>query len=214
VIDGAPRIVNARGVPGTASAIVADANGTRYLLTCYHVLFGADAKPGEPIWLGDMRTRVRIGVSTRGQLGRVTYGGEHYFIDVGIAELAADVPAEIAEALVSATAATGVGSARPGTRVSKHGPISGLTSGVVAAIDHFEQPHVGGRSYQASHQLLIHGDDAELGFSVAGDSGAAVRDRDGRLVGVLWGSNASGDGVASPIVPALDHLAVKICEAS
>jgi len=204
----AVRLINARGVPGAAAAVVVDRDGARHLLSCYHVVFGEGAVAGDRVVASvDDAAPLPVGRGERGQLGRVTLDGTSYFIDGALVRIEDTATALVAPLLDVA----GVAAAEVGARVVKDGPISGRTEGTIVSIDHYEYPQIAGASYHATRQLLIRGSDPDLGFSVDGDSGAAVLDDQGRVLGVLWGSNALGDGVAAPIAPILDHLQVTLC---
>ncbi len=212
-------IVNARGVPGTAGTIVRLPDGTRCLLTCYHVLFGGGARIGDKVLTieeGKGRKRfIEIGRTIRGWIGSVTHEEQHCFIDCGIAALNEDaylsslVNETFREARVS-----GVGRAELGARVWKDGRITGITYGVVADAVHYDRPFIEQRTYEAPGQLLIRPERAEEYFSAAGESGAAVIDEQDRIVGFLWGLNPCGEGVAFPAAAALRHLGVTLDRSS
>jgi hypothetical protein len=47
-------------------------------------------------------------------------------------------------------------------------------------------------------------------FTAAADSGAALRDEAGAVIGLLWGADARGYGLACPIAPVLRLLHVRL----
>jgi hypothetical protein len=199
------RIVNARGIPGTIGAFVRTADGTACFLTSHHVLFGAGAREGDAVWLERDGRFVEIGRALRGRIGRTTHDGEIVFIDCALGTLH---DARLAD---RSGAAGGIADAVAGTRVRKTGSTTGTTDGIVDTVTYPDVPFIDGRRYEAPRQLLIRPLDAGTGcFSAAGDSGATVHDERGRIVGLLWGSNANGEGIASPIAPVLAQLGVEV----
>jgi hypothetical protein len=210
----AVRLVNSRGVPGTAAATVRDGTGTRFLLTNYHVAFGDGAPAGEPVWAvpepDSLADGVVLGPTRRGEIGRVSVDGRIGFVDCALVELGSDpLPAWLRDCL-DVTRRPGPAAVSVGSTVVKHGPTTGTTLGVVLDADHQDRPVIGGHTFHAVGQLLIGSQETQLNFSAAGDSGAAVLDDEGFIVGLLWGSNALGEGMASPIAAVLDCLGVTL----
>lgn len=196
----ARHLVSSRGVPGTAGPVVRDGD-TRFLLCNHHVVFGEGASIGDPIFAlaePDRDRRILVGRGARGHLGRVMFGGEVVFVDCALIELVAD----------ATPSATGIAAADLGQLVHKAGAATGTTTGCVVDIAYADALQVGGRIVHTPRQLLIRSDDPTLNFCSHGDSGAAVVDHGGRVVGLLWGCNHSGQGVACPIEPVLDCLGV------
>lgn len=222
MIPPALRIASAQGVPGTASALVRDAHGVRLLLANHHVVFGGGAVSGDRVWAlppdwddGSDGDAVCLGRARCGQIGRVTFVGETYFVDCAVVELANDTcfPSWL-ELLMANAWPSEIATPEPGMRVFKHGATSGTTEGVLVDVSYPDHPFVEGRSWTAPGQLLVDSRDPGLNFSAPGDSGAALLDEHGRILGLLWGSNASGQGVACPIAPVLDYLAVTLFAAA
>lgn len=210
------RIANARGVPGTIGALVRDAEGALCGLTSHHVVYGDGAVLGDRVWampidsFGEGATL--LGRASRAQLGRVTFEGEAWFVDCALVTLAKDLtgaPAWLHESL-SAIQTHGATRATRGTRVLKDGAATGTTHGVIANAEYSDQPRIGDRTWSAPRQLLIDSVDPELNFSAFGDSGAAVADELHRVVGLVWGSTSGGQGIACPIAPVLDTLAITL----
>jgi hypothetical protein len=207
-------LVNARGVPGALGAVVRTAAGERGFVTCQHVLFGGGAGPGDRVWAMDDGPRGRafaeIGRTVAGWIGRVTHAGETCFVDcaVGVLHDDARLPPFVVRALADAAAVGAAASAEAGGRVRKAAWVTGVTEGVVADTDHYERPYVHGRSVDAPRQLRVRPLDARLCFSAPGESGAAVLDEAGRVVGFLWGTTPQGEGIACPAAAALEQLGV------
>ena len=190
-------IANARGVPGTVGFLALTRHDRRLVIvTSHHVLFGAGAREKDPVWLVG-ETTLPIGQSGYGRLGSVRFEGSEVFVDCAVATLDDDTtPVRIVKSEpVGALPALG-------TKVHKRGAATGHTEGVVVDTDYTERAFVEGVAQDAPHQILVrsrHGD----GFSNDGDSGAAVRNEAGELIGLLWGVTPRGDGVVCPIAPVL-----------
>lgn len=211
-------IASAFGVPGTAGAIVTDTTGALFLLSNHHVVFGGGAKAGDCVWgfpsnCGDDHNVALLGWGRRGQIGRVTWECDTIFVDCALVELAnvstypdwlhralkCDWPIETAEP-------------EPGMRVVKNGASTGATKGILVDVAYPDCPFIGDRAWTAPGQLLIESVDSTLNFSGPGDSGALLLDDRGRMLGLLWGSNTGGQGIACPIMPVLDCLGVTPAE--
>ncbi|WP_345408690.1 hypothetical protein [Nonomuraea salmonea] len=207
----AVRIVNARGVPGVASVLVRDAGGAPHLLTGHHVLHGSGAQAGDVVWAlpSDGDEPVRLGQAGLGHLGTVKHDGEEYFVDAALVRLddVRHLPGWLRLALAGPWPVE-VARPEPKALVCKHGPGTGRTDGVLLDVAYFDRPFIDGREFRAPGQLLVGPRDPGRAFSTSGDSGAALLDERRRLVGLLWGATAGGDGVACPIAPVLDRLGV------
>ena len=211
---GALSIASAFGVPGTAGAIVADNAGGLFLLSNHHVIFGGGAKPGDRVWglpADDEpdREAALVGWGSRGLIGRVTWECETFFVDCALVELAnvSTFPDWLRRA-VAGRWPSQTGTPEVGTRVVKYGASTGTTEGILVDVAYPDAPFIGDRAWVAPGQLLIESADFELNFSGPGDSGALLLDHKGRMVGLLWGANTSGQGIASPILPVLSCLGV------
>jgi hypothetical protein len=212
------RIVNSRGVPGVAGALVRDASGTPCLLSNHHVVFGRGAVAGDDVWAvppeaggGAPVGMVRLGAAGRGRIGRVGSADDPSFVDGVLIELdrAEDHPGWLRAALTGAWP-TSSAHPVPGTPVVKHGPATGTTEGVVLDAAYPDHPFIEGKEWVAPGQILVGSRDTRVNFSAAGDSGAALLDEQHRIVGLLWGSTGGGEGVACPIAPLLDCLGVTL----
>lgn len=212
------QIHNASGIPGTASAIVRDHRGSRYLLSNHHVVFGPHGRPGDPIWANPSQgdhspstSSVLVGRAAGGRIGAVVCGAETYFVDSALVALdACDEFPPWLRAIFAGPWPTAAATAVPGLEVVKHGPATGRTSGAVADVAYPDTAVVEQQEVPAPNQLLIRSNAAELNYAARGDSGAAVVDGCGRIVGMLWGCNETGDGVACPIEPVLSALDVAL----
>jgi hypothetical protein len=209
-------IVNARGVPGSAGAVVRLAEHGLCLLTCHHVLFGRGAGAGDPVWIADERKEKRrmaeAGHTVGGFIGRVTHEGEACFIDCAVAALhdTSRLPSLVLEAISDSSRFAKLDRAAVGMKVRKSGWITGVTEGVVADTAHYDTPFIEERAFSAPGQILVRPVNPEQCFSAFGESGAAVVDEADRIVGFLWGLNPSGEGVAFPALPALRHLGASL----
>lgn len=203
--DGA-MIANSRGVPGTLGCRAwMERTGQPVLLSSCHVLFGKNAQPGERVWRvwpGATAHRYRgLARNLEGKAEIVRYDGELYFVDAAVAALdplrAAEGDAPRAE----------TASACLGQRVVKRGAATGRTAGRIVDVCYPDRWFADDRSLDAPNQLLIAPADG-LRFCDPGDSGAVVRDEADRVVGLLWGNNARGEGVACHIAPVLQALRI------
>jgi len=208
-------IHNVSGIPGTAGALVRDRRGNHYLLSNHHVVFGRNGREGHPIWATPAPTDhcstapVIVGHATGGTIGHSVCRGETYFVDCALVKL--ESPDRFPPWLRAALAGpwpTGAAAAIPDLQVIKHGPTTGTTTGAITDAAYPDSALIEQRTVRAPNQLLIRSIDPDLNFAAPGDSGAAVVDRRGLIVGVLWGSNAAGEGVACPIEPVLATLDV------
>jgi hypothetical protein len=215
------RIASARGVPGMAAGLAQDLTGALFVLANYHVVFGGGATGGDRVWAvpaeddhGGGLEAVCLGRARTGRIGRVTFQGDTYFVDCALVELADKGSfAPWLQCLMNGPWPTEIGAAEPGMSVFKNGATTGFTEGVLVDVAYPDYPFIDGRCWTAPGQLLVDCRDPELNFSAAGDSGAALLDNGGRILGLLWGSNTSGQGVACPIQPVLDCLGVTLTSA-
>ncbi len=183
----------------------------RFLLSAYHVLFARANQAGHPVFsLGqnghqnDHRDSFRkVARLHIGRAGIYRYCGVESFIDAGLARL---VPGPAAESCLPVCRAA---QAQAGDRVSKFGAATGFTEGVVADVSYPDHWYWEYRSENAPRQIRI-APSGKGAFAEIGDSGAAVFNRRDEIVGILWGSNASGDGVASHIIPVIDALGLDL----
>lgn len=215
------RIASAHGVPGTAGALVVGADGLRCVLTNHHVMFGGGAVVGDRVWalapedeIYQAREAVCLGRARSGQIGRVTFNDETYFVDCAVVAIADETLFPVwLKSVLSETWPLETAGAEPGMSVFKCGAGTEFTEGTVVDVAYPDHPFIDGRSWSAPGQLLVDSRDPELNFSAPGDSGAALLDGGGRIIGLLWGSTANGQGIACPIEPVLDCLKVTLVAA-
>ena len=193
-------IANAAGVPGTLGFFALTRHDHRLVaVTSHHVLFGAGAREDDPVWLiRGARGFARLGRAAYGRAGSVQRGSRPVWVDAAVVTLD-DVDGDAVEAI-----GTEAGEVTVGARVTKVGGESGATLGVIADVD-----SVGTTTARAG-QILVRSATRAGAFCVPGDSGAAVRNDRGEIVGVLCGVTAGGDGIACPIAPVLDVLHLRI----
>lgn len=216
-IEGA-MIANRKGVPGTLGCWAWLAGtGEPVLLSNYHVLFGKRCQPGDVIWrVRHQRSRNHfksIGKSLAGKAATVSYRGSGYFIDAAIGAGDNSARAE-GSADDLPVPCSGAGNAILGSLVSKRGAATQQTFGTIVDICYPDQWHYDLEAAAAPNQLLIQPesqgpDQRTEAFSGVGDSGAVIREDSGRVVGLLWGSNARGEGVACHIGPVMKELGIR-----
>lgn len=208
-IEPGARIANACGVPGTVGALVAAPGGGALLLTSHHVLFGAGAESGEPVWSEDDGEDEpgfrRVGTGLRGRLGTVIYMGAEHHVDCALVALDSSRAGRRRAARLGAPRPP-----RPGDRVFKLGGATGATEGVVVDAEYPAVAELGGRTHAAPRQILVRPRDGAGPFSAPGDSGAALRDADGAIVGLLWGATERNESLACHLGPVLDCLGVRL----
>jgi hypothetical protein len=199
-------IANARGVPGTLGCVaVSRHDGRAVLLGSHHVIFGDGARECEAVWRVEGGAYRRLGSALHGRLGTLLFEGAEVYVDCAVASL--DGEAGIPPGWFAVARAGDVAPARPGMRVTRTGA-TGTTTGVVIDAAYPDVAMIEGRARPAPGQLLVRADDGAGPFSAEGDSGAVLRDEAGRLVGLLWGANARGESIASPISPVLWVLGI------
>lgn len=218
VADGA-LIANSQGVPGTLGCRAwVQRTGQPLLLSSHHVLFGKNAQRGDRVWHvrpGAAAHRYHpIARNLEGRAETIRYDGQPYFIDAAVAALD---PLRATESIAS-PARRAV--ATLGQLVVKHGATTGRTTGRIIDICYPDRWFAHEQSRDAPGQLLIAPadasppgetrgpSDARPAFCHTGDSGSVVRDDTGAVVGLLWGSNARGEGVACHIGPVLQVLRI------
>lgn len=210
-LSSGSQLVNARGTPGSLAFLaITRHDRTPVIVSAHHVLFGGGASAGGAVFAADRATRAarwrRVGRTLYGRSGIVRHNGTSAYVDCAVAAI--EWP-ELAARVLSATPVTNVSAAAlaPGDRVVKVGAATGSTEGVVVDVSH-RVAALGHRTFDAPGQLLVRSTVRGHPFAAEGDSGAAVWNRDGDVVGVLWAATAAGEGIASPIEPVLYVLHV------
>ncbi|MCP3994237.1 MAG: hypothetical protein GY722_04105 [bacterium] len=150
----------------------------------------------------------RIARARHGRCGTVTHYGKAVFVDCASAEFDRRfVPQEY-----SIVPEDGESILVPGDRVSKVGAVTGSTEGIVVDTDYSDTVRVEGRRHTTPGQILVRPVVPGGMFSTDGDSGAVLRDVDGAVVGLLWGVDARGFGLACPIAPVLWILHLRLAQ--
>lgn len=204
-IAGGQRIVNSRGVPGTAGGLVSEkSSASIFVLTNHHVLFGNGAVAGESIWSADKFDTIRqIGNTYWGKFGNQNELGTPVFIDAALGK----IHGQFHDADLTQPAL--VVDLMPGDTVCKIGAGTGFTKGVVIDIAYPDQINTGKTFIEAPNQLLIEPIEQKVQdktFSGPGDSGAMLTTENGQFAALLWGSNSYGEGIATPIKSVLSSL--------
>lgn len=208
-------IANSKGVPGTLGCLVKGREDNTWgLLSNYHVLYGKKASKDEPIWLidyqadGEYQCR-EIGKTQQAKIGIMEIWEEKYFVDCAVGKLNGGLT-QRHRFSHTAFSAEGAASANIGERVKKIGAATGLTYGIISDIRYPDHAYVDVKSYNAPNQILVSPEEPYRTFSQKGDSGAVLLNEQNQVVGLLWGCNANGEGVACHIAPVLKALNVKI----
>jgi hypothetical protein len=201
------RIANARGTPGTLGLFALTLDDHKpVLLTSEHVLFGAGGREQEPVWLVDGAS-TPVARTRHGRRGVVRHASNDIYVDCATAELAMAGAGRSFE-----PEAAGLPAAA-GEAVHKIGAASGTTHGRIAHANYSETVRIGGRAVNTCGQILVRPEDPSRPFNIAGDSGAALRSADGKVIGLVWGTSAQGGALACPIAPVLWVLHVQLARA-
>jgi hypothetical protein len=211
-------IINGVGIPGTLGCIAwSYLENERVFLTNHHVLFGGGSKGGEKVWQLNREITgnsfIELGTSLYGKMDIVDYEGRQYYIDsaVGLPGMKSplnsrDSPRYYNNSLTTAKATIGA-------RVFKLGAASQLTEGIVTDIEYPDVAYIRERFCNAPNQILIspaHSTNSSSAFSTAGDSGSVVFNSEGKIIGLLWGHNERGEGIACHIGPILNEFKLAI----
>jgi hypothetical protein len=204
------KISNSKGVPGTLGCIAVSRNNKQIvLLTNWHVLFGNGGFENDAVWLVDnangTRQYFKIGKTLCGKFGKVHFDGEDYHVDCAYASL--HLPSEV-QYYWPIIGEYDV--AKPGDLVTKTGATTGITVGIIVDVNYSDCAWFMGRSYPALKQLLVKPLNNEAAFSAEGDSGAILINARGKAVGLLWGTNSRGEGVACHIAPVLHAMNLEL----
>ncbi|MGH7619331.1 MAG: hypothetical protein ACREPM_19105 [Gemmatimonadaceae bacterium] len=212
-LESGGAIRNARGAAGSVGflAVRLDTGGA-VLVTTHHVAFGNGGAAAEPVWLADThsgRAR-RVGRAAYGREGTVRSRDGDVWIDAAVVDLD-DGLLRAADCALAASSAADHDSliVAAGDVVTAIGAASGLAEGRVVDIAFDDRIRVGGRMRNAPRQLLVRSAVRGHPFMRGGDSGAALRNARGTIVGLLWGTTPRGDGIACPIAPVLEILHVR-----
>ena len=193
-IRSGARITSSTGVPGTLGCLAFTLHDEQLvLLSTWHVLFGNGAREGDAVWLvdesNDERTYSPLGRSLYGKLGRVRIDGVDHYLDCAVSSYLL-APGD--------SCLDGHDTPKVGDLVTKTGAATGTTAGIITTVDYSE---VG--------QILIKPVDNEA-FAAEGDSGSIIMSETRKAVGLLWGTNTHGEGVACPIAPVLHAMNITL----
>lgn len=206
------RIANCAGIPGTLGCFALTIDERRpVFLTSHHVVFGAGAREQEPVWIlqgREGRSGRCIGHSRHGRCGIVRDGEADLFMDCATVEVDEQIVPREWRVIGKDTSAAP--SMAPGDHVTKNGAATGVTHGVIEQMGFAGYARVGGHNREVVGQILVRPLARGGEFMANGDSGAALRNRDGLVVGLLWGADARGYGLACPIAPVLRVLHVRL----
>jgi hypothetical protein len=182
------------------------------VLSTWHVLFGNGAREGEAVWLvneaNGERTYSTLGRALYGKLGRVRFGDEEHFIDCAVSScLLAPEDAFLSNLDRPTANPDGHNIPRVGDRVTKTGAATGTTTGIIIAVN-YSKTTVGQTDF-GPNQILIKPVDDEA-FAAEGDSGSIILSESQKAVGLLWGSNTRGEGVACAIAPVIHAMNITL----
>jgi len=188
------------------------------VLSSWHILFGDGAPGDSEVWMvdesGGSRRYSNVGRTLYGKIGQVRLDDNDYHVDCAISSwlYPPDIgfPPPSGEIETRFTQVSGHNIARTGDVVTKKGAATGITFGIVADVDYCDRAWIGGRPYPASRQLLVRSINPEAVFCAEGDSGSIIVNAMGKAVGLLWGANGRGEGVACPIAAVLSALDITL----
>jgi len=180
-------------------------------LTSQHVVFGAGAREQDPVWLlgkGEGFPVRRFARSRNGRCGIVRYQGADVHIDCATVELYDQTMRQDLGVVEDCT--NQKPTVKSGDRVTKIGAATGTTHGIVEDTAFSEIASVNGWWHETIGQILVRPLAPGDTFTADGDSGAALLNGNGFVVGLLWGADARGYGLACPIAPVLRVLHVRL----
>lgn len=215
-LESGAAIANARGAYGTLGFVgLRRDNGRAVIVTSYHVAFGRGAVAGEPVSiLAHEDAARRIGRSAYGRNGIVRLGGDDFWVDCAVVDLDSGIVGRAVSEHDAGEADDEVPPLAVGDQLSAAGAATGVTRGVVVNVAFSDRILVGGRITVTPRQIVVRSAKPGGAFSAPGNSGAALRNQRGQIVGLLWGITPRGDGIASPIAPLLRLLHVRIGSAA
>lgn len=199
------RITSSTGVPGTLGCLAHTLHDNQpVVLSTWHVLFGNGAREGDAVWLVNEsdgeRSYSPLGRSLYGKLGRVRFDGEEHYIDCAVSSCLI-APGD--------SFLNGHDTPRVGDRVTKTGAATGTTAGIIIDVT-YSKPMVGQPDF-GPNQILIKPVDNRA-FAAGGDSGSIIVSDSKKALGLLWGTNTRGEGVACPIAPVLYAMNITLAQ--
>ncbi len=209
------KIANCKGIPGTIGclAFMKD-TGQTVVLSSWHVMYGNGATKGDKMWLveefEDRKKLYEIGRVLAGKMGLIRFHNWEVYVDCAISTYMPETT--VIQKWFSGFTRNSTTplakmpcEARVGEQVYKTGSATGITQGIVVNDRYTENAFIEGQIFDAKGQLLIRSMNG-LPFSAEGDSGAVILNKNNEAVGLLWGTNRWGEGVACPIAPVLSVL--------
>jgi hypothetical protein len=175
------------------------------MLTSGHVLYGGGAHEQQPVFLLGSDLPRRVGRTRHGRLGIVQHDERAVHVDCATAE----IDLALAEARDFAVCTPGTAPV-VGQGVMMLGAATRGTHGVIADTNYSGAALVEGRDRPVQGQLLVRALGSGARFSDDGDSGATLRNSDGAVIGIVWGTTAAGEALACPIDPVLWLLDVAL----
>ncbi len=206
-------IMSAGGATGTLGCLARTRHsGKTVFITASHVLLGREALEGQQVRLIEAGKPGRvIGRSMYGKAGNVGDGQNSHYIDCAVGSLTLGI--ETPDTFPPTTQLREFRLPRMGTFVRKEGAASGTTCGTITGIESVPMM-AGAQSWVAERQILVRNVEPGRPFAAEGDSGALVRDEEGRAIGVLWSTCSTGEALVAPIDPILFALNISLlCEA-
>ncbi len=209
------KIANCKGVPGTVGcfAYMRD-SGQPVVLSNWHIMYGKEASRDDRMWLVEETNKrenlQELGRVLSGKIGIVRFHNWEVYVDCAICTCTTETTVKqkrfsLFDRKLISPSVKGHCEASIGDPVFKIGSVTGRTGGIVVDDRHSDTALIEGQTFDAKGQLLIRSENG-LAFSAGGDSGAIIFNRDNKAVGLLWGTNCRGEGVACPIAPVLSVL--------
>ena len=201
------KIANCKGILGTAGCLAyLRKSGEPVILSAWHVMFGKGAVINDKVWLArqfrECHSVTEVGKVVAGKIGNIWYHNWEVYVDCAISTFTLN------NYQVLTTVVEGYGEAFIGDSVYKIGAATGMTKGIVIKHPHFDKACIEGNTVLAKSQLLIRSKNG-IPFSSNGDSGSVILNMENKVVGLLWGTNCWGEGLACPIAPVMSMLNIE-----
>ena len=209
------KIANCKGIPGTFGCLAyMRGSGQPVVLSNWHVMYGKGSTQDDKVWLIEERDEKKslqeLGRVLAGKIGITRFHNWEVYVDCAISTYILGSSLKQNRFLLHnkklmSLSVKGYCEAQVGAPVFKIGSVTGITEGIVVDDRHSDTALIEGQTFDAKGQLLIRSKNG-LPFSAGGDSGAVIFNEDNKAVGLLWGTNWRGEGVACPIAPVLSVL--------
>lgn len=212
------KIANCKGISGTGCRAFMNDTGQPVILSNWHVMCGKGAVRNDTMWLveetDESKNLRELGRVMSGKIGVVRFYNWEVYIDCAISTYTLENFIKQKQFLLFSKkqifpSFNGHCEIFQGETVFKSGSVTGMTEGIVVNDRHSEMALIEGKTFDAKGQLLIRSKNGKP-FSAAGDSGAVIFNHDNKAVGLLWGTNNWGEGVACPIAPVLSVLNIDL----